>query len=157
MKTRSGFVSNSSSSSFILAYGLVSQNNIEKVKNYLSENGIEYIPVKWNDKFVYADVKLFEQSLDKADRILTGGNDTELIVPREIAESYTFNIITVELTNNEGDDAFHDEIYSDSLDYRKAQNKSWYPIKQQKLIELFESHPELIQYGKVVYGAERNG
>lgn len=157
MKTRSGFVSNSSSSSFILAYGLVSQSNVEKVKNYLSENKIEYTSVKWDDELIYADVKLFEQALNRADRILTGGNDTELIVPRKVAESCNFNIITVELTNDEGDGAFHDEEYSDNLDYRKAQNKSWYPMKQQKLIELFESHPELIKYGKVVYGAERNG
>ena len=76
MKVRTGFVSNSSSSSFILGWGVTADGQFEELKNFLSKNKIEYDGIIDYAQKSYEDVKLFMRHLDNGERILYGGNDT---------------------------------------------------------------------------------
>ena len=51
MKTREGFVSNSSSASFVLKKNMVSEEQLEKVRNHSKEGkklGLQYAEDEWN-------------------------------------------------------------------------------------------------------------
>lgn len=162
MKMRNGFVSNSSSSSFILGYGVIKGfNTFDKIKKFLDDNDIEYSFIDdYGDKCGYDDVNLFARSIQTDERILTGGNDTELIIPREVAEGYNQDgFITVEIRNDEGDGGDGGFTYNEltgDMDYEKAKHIEYYPERQQKLINLLKDKT-LFSESKVVLGAERNG
>jgi hypothetical protein len=57
MKIRSGFVSNSSSSSFIIGYGVV--KDVDHFKSYLKKNKI-----KINSDGVWGGIDIFDSSYD---------------------------------------------------------------------------------------------
>ena len=144
MKTRNGFVSNSSSSSFIIGYAVVTDR--KKFADYISLNDIEI------NNF---DLKMYDIGfyLTSEDRILTGGNYTEMLVPQLL--SYNDPIFTVQILNDEGDEAFTTETTDYELDYEIANDISYYSKEQQATIRLFDQ--PFVGKHSVKFGAERNG
>jgi hypothetical protein len=145
MKVRNGFVSNSSSSSFILGYGVIKDE--VKLKKYLEENNI---------KLDGYNVRILKPNLEKINSLECCNNAT-LYIPNELLNN---DLFLVEIANNEGDEGFYkteefnDDCYE--LDYSIAENIDFYSREQQKLIEVFDNK-DLIIKGEVIFGAERNG
>ncbi len=149
MKIRNGFVSNSSSSSFIIGYASIKdENNFQK---YIKENNIEFYDNKFSDKPIRFKEEIRKFLTDERGEIeLVGGNDTSIIIPNEIINE---DLIFVEITNNEGDGCFYGE--SDFSNYEKAEREEFYSENQQKIIKLFKQ--DFLEYRKLIIGAERNG
>ena len=149
MKIRNGFVSNSSSSSFIIGYGVIKDR--EQLESYLRENKIE---LNYEVKILDHNY-LFECPKDKywSEDILCGGNDTDLKIPEEY---YTEELFVVEIHNNEGDSYFNQSDYDWDPDYDKARDPSFYSEQQQKIIKLFDNE-EFFSKSYYIIGAERYG
>ncbi len=143
MKIRNGFVSNSSSSSFVLGYGKVV--DYVALHKYLEENNIsidDYYLKMWDSEYENKWSSQYE---------LSCSNYTSITIPEELRCEGT---IIAEFGNNEGDGAFSSEDGWD-IDYSCANNIEWYDTDQQAIIRLF-SQP-FIEKGYVKIGAERNG
>jgi hypothetical protein len=158
MKIRTGFVSNSSSSSFIIGYGSVT--NRQKFESYCNKYEIEFSLIDKTGKLYSHDgVELIDADwLDPDDRIITAGNETEIIIPKDFSDFDNGLILRVEITNDEGDGEFYsqyDDYRYHGPDYEKAKHKEFYSEKQQKIIELFDQ--DFIKNSKYIIGAERNG
>jgi hypothetical protein len=146
MKTRYGFVSNSSSSSFILGYGLIKDSN--KLNDYFETNNIK-ISYNVNIK------KQYEPFEYQNENELRGGNCTTLNIPEDLY--LKGDILIVNILNDEGDEMFYNE-FSEEFDYDKAKEISFYNTEQQALINLFNNSDIIKQNNRqVVFGAERNG
>jgi hypothetical protein len=142
MKTRNGFVSNSSSSSFIIGYAVIKDR--KRFENYCNKNlNLDTYGLKLFDSYF---------DLTSEDRILTGGNETEMLVPQGL--DYNNPILTVQITNDEGDSRFISEDGFD-LNYKQAEDISFYSEKQQAIIKIFEQ--PFVGVSKIIFGAERNG
>ena len=147
MKTRLGFVSNSSSSSYIMGYGRVKDR--ELFDKYISDNKIE---LEYNLYFL--DYKTWNYEYN-SDFEICGGNDTCVILPEELRTEETF---IARVTNDEGDSEFstYDKHGDwDGFNYDRAREISFYDEKQQAIINLF-SQP-FMENSFVKFGAERNG
>lgn len=143
MKIRNGFVSNSSSSSFVLGYGKVIDYNA--LHKYLKENNISidnYYLKMWDNNY---------ENKWSSQHELSCSNHTSVTIPEELRCEGT---IITEFGNNEGDSAFS-STDGWGLDYECANNIDWYNKDQQAVIRLF-SQP-FIEHGYVQIGAERNG
>jgi len=152
MKIRNGFVSNSSSSSFIL--GLAKIDDYNKFQNYINQNDIKlnyqitvktYEEIKehicYNAKII--NNKIFVESF-QTDICLSNDNinDNDLI-------------FIVNITNNEGDNCFMSEY--DYIDYDI--DLSFFDNDQQKIYKMFFDDLSGLNLNKseVTYGAGRNG
>lgn len=140
MKIRTGFVSNSSSSSFIIGYGVISDR--KKLKEFFTSNKI---------KQTY-DIQILP-SEECLGRILYGGNYTDLAIPQNIPKNT--EVLVVEITNDEGDTFFWNETYQE-LNYDKAFDPDFFIGTQRKLIDILRDS-EFLSQKQVFFGAERNG
>jgi hypothetical protein len=144
MKVRNGFVSNSSSSSFVLGYGKVLDQ--DALEQYLWDNDLEiddYYLKMWDDDY---DAK-YSTQYD-----LSCTNTTVVTIPENLRCKGT---IIAEFGNDEGDGEFTNYEGDYDLDWEKADSIDYYDQDQQAVIKLF-SQP-FIENGYVRIGAERNG
>lgn len=151
MKIRNGFVSNSSSSSFILGYAVIKDK--EAFYQYCKKHKIVYDI----DSNSYSEIKLVDGlSLNKNNRVLSCTNHTDLVIPIDL-EFINKPILIIELGNNEGDEEFYNEA-KDELDYSKAKQIDFWRGTQRALIELFNDSTIVdIKQSDIIYGVERNG
>jgi len=146
VKIRNGFVSNSSSSSFIVGIGEIKNKNL--LKEYFEKYGIqENYEIKVGDK-----VKLKEHINSSGDSI-TVDVCNSMSLTKNIKDDTEYLI--AQITNDEGDSDFWVEEDGD-FDYSSAEDVSYYCSEQQKIIELF-NNSNIITDGEVAFGAERNG
>jgi hypothetical protein len=158
MKCRTGFVSNSSSSSFIIGYGFI--KNKDKLKKYLKDNKIETTEFYSGDDILeYTETKIvnsYNLMCEPQFRLLSCSNYTEIVIPKEL-EYGNNEIFIVTINNNEGDSEFWNYAYGD-YDYGKAEDISFYSGYQRDLISLFTMSDIIDQkYMQFKIGAERNG
>jgi hypothetical protein len=148
MKKRTNFVSNSSSSSFIIGFGIVKDKSI--LEKFLKNNKIE---MGYNLKILRKDEILKEY--EKSD--ISASNETYISIP-SLSDKEIYFI--AEISNNEGDQHFYSEYEEDDdcyeLNYSPAFKKEFFSKSQQAIIDLF-SNKNIIKKGIVKFGAERNG
>lgn len=170
MKQRNGFVSNSSSSSFIIGLGVVPAANISKFKQYLDSNKITTIEYKTVGELVEnprcagyeLDVQLAYDEL---------GNGS---LSRVEVESFQYDSIELQsnvLANLSSQDliAFMYDTYGDDCDFysynEDGEIEDWdcdydigwdfFPEAMQTAGEVFDQ--AFMQNGRSSYGAGRNG
>lgn len=154
MKIRRGFVSNSSSSSFIIGLGLIkdfSKYQGEIIKNHIRESGLYVQSIKdlkrnplWDlsvndkrfqlDSFSYASVDISIDDLDESSLIAV-----------------------VSINNNEGDSCFQSGKYGDyDIDYDI--DLDFFEEKQQSIFKIFNDESIIDKnHSEITFGAGRNG
>lgn len=152
MKIRNGFVSNSSSSSFIVGVAKIDDYNI--FQKYLESNNIklnyDFKVLSYNDilekKYYFSRIfnnKLIVESFQTDVELSTNDiNDNDLIC-------------IVNIINNEGDGDFINDDYD--LDYDI--DLSFFEKSQQKIYNMFfdKSSGLNLKLSQATYGAGRNG
>lgn len=149
MKIRTNFVSNSSSSSFIVGYGVLKPETRKECLDVLQKCAGN--PNNWNGW----NTKL-ACSLEEGDRYL---GFVEFYVDTYGMES-TDEVLLVQIENNEGDcngAFFNPPLYESG--WEQAESKDFYDENQQKVIEILDNskYIDLSKPHNWKIGAERNG
>jgi hypothetical protein len=155
MKIRSGFVSNSSSSSFIIGYGVIKDN--DKLNEYLEKNKIK-LRVSWYDGVTIkkqGEVFKKDKFYNEDEQLLQVTNYKNIKIPEEINKKH--DVLIVRICNDEGDEMFYDEEFEE-LNYEKAEIINFYNDEQKAIIRLFYEK-DIIDQSKyqLIFGAERSG
>jgi hypothetical protein len=158
LKTRNGFVSNSSSSSFIIGIGAIKDKaKFEKWK--------ESIDLKWDGTFTTYSIQGDEY---RSGNIKENQKDFYISAPindecpevsiskKHIEDNDIKEIVSVCIGNDEGDGCFYagEDCYS-GLDYDI--DETWFDENQQRVLEEFGSKESGIEDIEITYGAGRNG
>lgn len=158
MKTRNGFVSNSSSSSFIIGIGVIKDKaKFEKWK--------ESIDLKWDGTFSTYNI---QEDEDRPWDIKENQRDFYISAPindecpevsiskQHIEDNDIKEIVSVCISNNEGDGCFRDgDDYFGDLNYDI--DETWFDENQQRVLEEFGSKESGIEESIITYGAGRDG
>jgi hypothetical protein len=157
MKVRNGFVSNSSSSSFIIGLGKI--KDIGKFRSFLRKKGLkensEYLYTMTTSELLavpkcYWDIKANVKS--KLISVAANVNSSPYVsIHFDPAIEETFVIVNV--GNNEGDKKFWNE-HTQELEWDKV-NDDWFEGEQAELISLLKSN--ILENAIYLVGAERNG
>lgn len=171
MKVRSGFVSNSSSSSFMGGIGVVIDFDkfekwVEKLesigldKRYLVLTGLDSdqnfdLSVDDEHLIVYLPVNSEPSVYLEKTNIKKINNNKEVVDQAKDAllERYDNNVVFFSIGNDEGDSMFSDGDYD--LDYDI--DLDFFPDEQQKLYNEFGSEESGVSYTDKTFGAGRNG
>jgi hypothetical protein len=154
MKIRNGFVSNSSSSSFIV--GIAKIEDKEKFDKYILDNNIT---LDNSDNFLisYKDINkshLYDVRNFKNNIIVDSFQTSAEIFSDDFNDNDMFFITNI--TNNEGDDMFY---CNDDYDLDYDIDITFFDNDQQKIYSLFFDEKSGLDITKsnAYYGAGRNG
>lgn len=149
MKIRNGFVSNSSSSSFIVGYGVVRQGAEHELRDFLKEQGLAVY------EYGIATLRKY-----KAARFQRGMDLGFIDFPIKVDEIDDNDLICViEIANNEGDGTEFYAYPNYEPNYEQAKNIDFYSEKQQEIIKML-SDGRFFDKNKPyehLIGAARNG
>ena len=170
MKIRSGFVSNSSSSSFIVGVGKVEDKT--KFQKYLKANKLELDQYDFKILSV-KELKEKQEALKKegkpwywlpyqinsySELVITGARNDEPEVRIPLDEMKDEDeILIVDIANNEGDGAF--SIYDESgewIDLNHDIDLQWFSEEQQAMFNAFSEDYGIVK-SNIMFGAGRNG
>lgn len=171
MKKRIGFVSNSSSSSFMVGIGVVTNwtkfnkwkktiNNPYDIQIYKKEDTeLEYASLKMDYTKYIAEAPVndsvtVELSLDDYESV-TDNLPKHVIAKNLLAENSKENIVVYSMGNDEGDSAFNSS--SDWGDINYNIGFDWFSQDQRRIYEEFGSDKSGISFSDKTYGAGRNG
>jgi hypothetical protein len=153
MKIRTGFVSNSSSSSFLLACAKVNMKNVaqfyewkNKIEAILKKSSIEIIDVKQYDFSDSYDYKLHNNMLE-----IESFDDCLMVNVNPEDEL----IVTINYCGNEGDGEFYDDE-DGYCNYDKV-DLDWFDGEYQDIINDFAVLKDIFSNYEYKCGAGRNG
>jgi hypothetical protein len=152
MKRRTGFVSNSSSSSFIIGIGIIKDE--DKLRKALEAHGCsEYdYEIKTLDEIKESDGWDNKYRKDTSEVVNTAciNDEPEITL---IVKDTSSKVLLVNVGNNEGDDSFWngDDMDYDQVDY------DWFSKDQQFLMDVLENNELISGSSGYEYGASRNG
>ena len=149
-KRRNGWVSNSSSSSFIIGIGVIKDEN--KLRKELKAHGCSDYEIK-----TLADIKersnwehKYRDETQEVVNMACVNDEPEISLRVEDPEA---RILLVNVGNNEGDSSFWNgsDMDYDQVDY------DWFSKDQQFLMDVLEDKKIISSSSGYEYGASRNG
>jgi len=153
MKIRNGFVSNSSSSSFIIGLAKVQdENKLRTILDKMPDIKNDYFLGNYND-FISSEYKCYEINF----------SDGRISVEAPINNSFEISLDVNDeekvfafcVGNDEGDSEFYD-LQKDELNYDKV-TEDWFEGDQAKILELFATSHDILKNKIYKIGAARNG
>jgi len=158
MKIRSGFVSNSSSSSFIAGIGIIKDK--EKFTKMLAElkekhgGKLEYGCNIRSTSEVLSPEEAWEVRQDGSKAYVTAATNAEPEVSVSFDPSADESFFVVDFGNNEGDNDFWNEEFGE-MEYDKV-DRDWFVGGQKEILEILENR-DLFKEVDHILGAGRDG